>query len=490
MAAHHYALWIDGARRETPDRREIVSPYSGQVVASASQAGHSDVEDTLAATARAFEEYRRVSRGLRGRLLEAMAVGLQARRAELVERIALEAGKPRDLADGEVGRAVLTFRLAADEARRLGGEIVPVDQDSAGSAFLPASVSWVPRGPALAITPFNFPLNLVAHKVAPCLAAGSTVILKPPPQAPGAAMILVEVFEEARKEVSGAQERVPAAAMQVVHGSNDAVGRAIADPRVRTVSFTGSHQGGLAVQRLALGKNVVLELGGNAAVIVHSGLTDAELAFAADRCAFGGYAYAGQVCISVQRVFVHRAAGVRFRELFLSAISRLKVGDPLEAGVVVGPLVDAGAADRVCAWIDEARAGGAKVLMGGAEQRSGRYVPPTLLEGAPRHSRIVAEEVFGPVVVIEDYDDFAEAVRLANDSRYGLQAGVFTRDAALVQQAIERLEVGGILVNDVPTYRADAMAYGGFKDSGLGREGPRFAIEHYSERKTVLQRRL
>lgn len=469
--------WEDGRA----EAREIRSPFSGEKVAQADQADEAQLERALAATEEAFRAFRKSSAYVRSRLLATIAQGISARRQGITDSIVLEAGKPRQLADIEVGRAVQTFTLASEEAKRMGGELIPVDLDASGRAYGAAASRWVPRGPVLAIAPYNFPLNLVAHKVAPSLAVGCTVVVKPAPQAPGAATILAEIFERAAREVSDAREQIPSAALQLVNASNAVVGRAVTDPRITTLSFTGSDKVGWVLQQAAVRKKVALELGGNAAVIVHS---DADLQRAAARCAFGGFAYGGQICISVQRVFVQREAVERFTELFLAEVRQLKVGDPALEDTVVGPLIDAAHADKVSAWIDEAVRGGAEVLVGG--ERRGNLIPPTVLAGARESDKVASEEVFGPVVVLETYDDFSQALAAVNRSRFGLQAGVFTDSSRLIRQASEELEVGGILINEIPTYRADNIPYGGVKESGLGREGVRYAMEELCERRTVV----
>ncbi len=392
-----------------------------------------------------------------------------------------EAGKPRTLSEVEVSRAVQTFTVASEEAKRLGGEVVPMDWDAGGRAYSPAVSMLVPRGPVLAISPFNFPLNLVAHKVAPALAVGAPILVKPAPQAPGASSILARIFEESAQAVSDASEQVPLAALQWVQASNEVIARAVQDPRLPVLSFTGSDRVGWSLQQQALRKRVLLELGGNAAVIVHS---DADLARAATRCAYGAFAYAGQICISVQRIFVQESVLPKFRGLFLAEVAKVRSGDPADPATLVGPIIDSGQADRILAWIDEAKRAGARVLVGGG--RSGNVVAPTVLEDVASDQKLVCEEAFGPVATVSSYRDFSEAVSLVNSSRFGLQAGVFSESAKLIRMASEELEVGGILVNEIPTYRADHMPYGGVKDSGLGREGLRYAMEELCERRTVV----
>ncbi|MDE2511353.1 MAG: aldehyde dehydrogenase family protein [Elusimicrobia bacterium] len=480
MSQHR--LFIGGRWEEGATRREIRSPFSGAAVASAHQASPEQMERALSCAAASFLEFRRVSRCGRARLLSALSRGIESRRAEFVESIVAEAGKPRTLADAEVTRAAGVFALAAEEARRLGGEVVPVDIDAAGRAYAPAVSTWVPKGPVLAIGPFNFPLNLIAHKVAPALAVGASVLVKPPPQAPGAARLLAEVFEAASEDVSDSRETIPSGALQVLSAANDVVSTAVSDPRIAVLSFTGSDKVGWLLQEKAIRKKVVLELGGDAAVIVAE---DADLERAAARCAFGAFAYAGQVCISVQRVLLQKSISARFTELFLTATAKVASGDPGRRDVLAGPLIDAAAADRVMAWIAEAKAGGAKVLAGGT--RAGNMIAPTVLTGVPATAKLSREEAFGPVALLSEYADFDDALAAVNSSRFGLQAGLFTDSESRVRRAAEELEVGGLVVNDAPTYRADHLPYGGVKDSGLGREGVRCAMEECCERRVVVR---
>ena len=476
-----HKLFIDGCWEDGASSREILSPFSGKAVSRCAQASAEQLERALAAAQTSGKLFRKISRFGRSRLLAAMARGIEARRADIVEAMIAEAGKPRTLSDGEVSRAIVTFTIAAEEAKRLGGEVVPVDVDSAGRAYAPAVSHWAPRGPILAIAPFNFPLNLIAHKVAPALAVGASVIVKPPPQAPGAARILAEIFEAAAAEASDAREKIPLAALQVLSAANDVLAKAVADPRISILSFTGSDKVGWMLQEKAARKKLILELGGNAAVIVEA---DADLARAAARCAFGGFAYAGQVCISVQRILVRGDVAAHFTELLLAETAKIACGDPARPDVLVGPLIDAAAADRVLAWIEEARRDGAKVLCGGT--RAGNVIAPTVLTGVKPTAKLSCEEAFGPVVVVDAYGALDEAVAAVNSSRFGLQAGLFTDGAAAIRRAAEELEVGGLMINEVPTYRADNMPYGGVKDSGLGREGVRYTMEEYCERRTVV----
>ena len=481
MSVRDYGNWISGEWRRSELFREIFSPSTGKQIARRSEIDDLLLEKAIASAERAFIRYRRISRATRSKLLLAMVRGLETRRAEIVQTMVEEAGKPWLLSDAEVGRAMTTFTVAAEEAKRLVGDVLAVDIESSGRAYDDAISYWVPRGPVLAISPFNFPLNLAAHKIAPALACGASVILKPPPQAPGATVILAEIFAEAAKQVSDSREIVPLDAFQLVHASNEVMALAIADSRLKTLSFTGSQAVGWKLQALAVRKKVVLELGGNAAVIVDE---TADLKRAAARCAYGAFAYAGQVCISVQRIFVHEKVRAPFESFFLEEVGRVRCGDPTDHQVICGPIIDSKAADRLMSWIDEAKHSGARVLAGGTRKEN--LIAPTVLSDVPRDQPIVANEAFGPVVVLESFRDIGEAIRAVNDSQFGLQAGVFTSSILSVQQAKDELEVGGILVNEVPTYRQDSLPYGGVKESGLGREGLRYAMEDFSERRTVV----
>jgi len=479
-----HLLWIDGAWRESTRTHTIKSPYSGRIVAVAEEADDGLVEVALTAAKAAQNRFRKASRHARSRLLAAMARRIEEERARFVASIVDEAGKPQGLAEAEVGRAITTFTVGAEEAKRYGGEVFPIDIDAGGRAYDPATSLFVPRGPVLAITPFNFPLNLVAHKVVPALAIGAPVLIKPAPQTPGAVRLLAEVFEAAANEVSDARDTIPLAALQTIYAPNEVASRAIRDPRVAILSFTGSAAVGWMLQGLARGKRTVLELGGNAAVIVDA---SADLVRAAARVAYGGFAYAGQVCISVQNVWVDERVEAAFRGFLLEEVARIQAGDPRVEGVLVGPVIDGKAAERICAWIDEAQKSGANVLCGG--KRDGNLVQPTVIDKPSEALSVVREEVFGPVLNLHSYREIGEAIEGVNRSRYGLQAGVFTDSLKVSRRVTEDLEVGGIMINEVPTYRADHMPYGGVKESGLGREGVRYAMEEYSERKTIISYR-
>jgi glyceraldehyde-3-phosphate dehydrogenase (NADP+) len=378
----------------------------------------------------------------------------------------MEAGKPIRDSLVEVDRAALTFRLGAEEAERLGGEVIPLDLIASSKGRIGITRRY-PAGPVAAISPFNFPLNLAAHKLAPAIAAGCSIVLKPPSKDPLTMLTVAEIVEEA-----GA----PAGSVSILPMSRELGDRLVADDRFAVLSFTGSPAVGWPMKARAGKKRVVLELGGNAGVIVDR---TANLDWAVRRITFGAFSYAGQVCISVQRILVHDDVFDVFVERLRSAASALRLGDPLDAETDLGPMVDAKAVARTQAWVDEAVAAGARVLLGG--HADGTFFPPTILADAPLDAKVCSEEAFAPVVVLARFSDFDAAMAQANDSRFGLQAGVFTNDLGNAFRAFDGLHVGGVILNDVPTYRIDHMPYGGVKDSGLGREGLRYAIEDMTE---------
>jgi glyceraldehyde-3-phosphate dehydrogenase (NADP+) len=452
----------------------VTAPYGGRVLARLVAGDAADLAAALAGARRAQRELARLPRHARSALLETTSRLLQGERNALARLIARDAGKPVTLAAAEIDRAVTTFRLAAEEARRFGVAAFPADGDPRGEAMR-ALVERVPLGVIAAIAPFNFPLNLVAHKVAPALATGNAVVLKPPPQAPLAAFRLAELLTDAG---------LPPGGLQVLHLPIPLAERLATDPAFAMLSFTGSARVGWHLKAIAGRKRVLLELGGNAAVLVHS---DVEaLPALANRIAWGAFAYAGQVCIKVQRLFVHAPLFRRFSRLLVEAARRLPAGDPRQRETVLGPLIDAASLTRVQAWIAEAIAAGAKILLRG--RRRGPLLGPTILTEVTPEMKVWSEEVFGPVLTIMPYRTWSEAIRLANDSQYGLQAGIFTHDARRIDAAFRGLEVGGVVVNDIPTLRLDHLPYGGVKGSGFGREGVRSAMEAMTEERLLLQR--
>lgn len=446
---------------------DVTSPATGKEVGTTFRPSERAVERALSAARDVFPDSRRMSGHRRAALLRGIAAGIEKRADSLAGMIVREAGKPIRSARGEVSRSVMTFTEGAEECTRLYGEVLPLDVSQAAEGRL-GIVRYFPLGPVLAITPFNFPLNLVAHKIAPAFAAGCPVVLKPSSEAPLTALMLTEIIEEA-----GA----PQGMLSVLPASGGEAGALARRPEIRKVTFTGSAEVGWGLKAAAFDKKVTLELGGNAAVIVHEDWDDLE--GAVSRIAIGGYAYAGQVCISVQRVYVHRSIFDRFTDAFLGAVGKLTVGDPLSEETDVGPMITEKEAIRVETWMNEAADGGARILTGGA--RNGTFYDPTIITGARPGMKVVDEEVFGPVTALFPYDDFEEALAAVNDSRFGLQAGVYTRDIRNVMRAFEELEVGGVVVGDIPTFRVDRMPYGGVKASGYGREGLRYAIREMCE---------
>ncbi len=449
----------------------VTAPYDHSVLAVLSEAERSDAEVAVESAVQAFAATRRMSSQQRASILREIAQALTNRREEFARTICQEAAKPIKTARVEVDRAINTFQIAAEESTRIYGEYLPLDTlDSTAGRW--GIVRRFPLGPVFAITPFNFPLNLVAHKVAPAIAAGCPIILKPAPQTPISALLLAEIIDDTSW---------PDGALAVMPLSNESAGMLVSDERIKLLTFTGSAAVGWQLKNQAGKKRVTLELGGNAGVIVHK---DADLEYAVHRCVAGGFSYAGQTCISVQRIVVHHDLFEEFKTRLVEGVRKLKCGDPMQESTDVPPLIREQDAVRVAQWIDEAVEAGAKLLCGG--KRNGSLVEPAVLTETTPNMRVNNAEVFGPVVTVEEYETFDEALNLINNSEYGLQAGLFTRDAVLIQTAFEEIEVGGLIVGDVPTFRVDQMPYGGVKNSGLGREGLRYAIEDMTERKLMV----
>src|SRR5277367_1316850 len=464
-------FFVDGKWIEEGDLVEIRAPYDGSVIGSVFQGRREHAEAAIAAAVKAFGTTRRLPAFERQRVLRRVSENITERKQEFARTMAQEAGKPIKAARTEVERAIFTFNVAAEESTRIYGEYLPLDwqEFTAGRWGI---VRRFPLGPISGITPFNFPLNLVAHKVAPAIAAGCPLVLKPAPQTPLTALLLAEAVQQAGWPDGG---------LNVLPLSNEDAGLLVTDERIKLISFTGSAAVGWQIKNHCGKKKVVLELGGNAGVIVHS---DADLAYAADRCVVGGFSYAGQTCISVQRILVERSVCGKFTDLLLEGVKKLKIGDPLDESCDLGPLIRESDAIRASDWIQEAVRGGARLLCGG--QRQGPMLEPTVLTGTRSEMKVNCQEIFAPVVTVEPYDDFNQALKQINNSPYGLQAGLFTRDAKLIFNAYEELEVGGLIAGDVPAFRIDHMPYGGVKDSGLGREGLRYAIEEMTEPKLLV----
>ncbi len=466
----NYPYWIAGQFRDSPERWPVTNPYNNETVGVTSLASDADVALALAAAAAAFEETRRAPAYRRAEWLFRISDGIRTRAEEMARMISREAGKPISDARTEVGRAIQTFQIAGEEAKRMLGEMLPLDL-MPGSEGRIGLTCRMPIGPILGISPFNFPLNLVAHKIAPALASGNTIILKPAPKTPLTALCLAEVISAAG---------VPEGAVNIFLCTNNQAERMLTDSRIVMLSFTGSAAVGWSLKEKVPKKRVLLELGGNAGVIIQA---DADLAHAARRCAVGGFAYAGQVCISVQRIYVQETVYDRFIQQFVPQVTSLKSGDPLDENTAIGPMISSEAALRVASWIGEAIGQNARLLCGGT--CSGRFIAPTVLADTTPTMCVNAQEVFAPIVTVTRYDRLDMAIDQVNGSPYGLQAGLFTQNIQDIFHAFHRIEVGGLIVNDVPTYRMDHMPYGGMKESGVGREGVRYAIEEMTELKLM-----
>ena len=465
--ANDHPFYLAGRWERSSEPLLVTNPWDGSAVGSTWLANEAQVEQATAAAVRTAAIMRDLPAYERGAILARAAAVLARRRDEIGRILAAEAGKPIRDALTEVDRAAMTFQVSSEEARRIGGEVIPLDLAPHGRGRI-AIVRRFPIGPVAAISPFNYPLNLSAHKLGPAVAAGNPVVLKPATRTPLAALFLSSALEEAG---------LPAGGLSVLPMSRPLGDRLVTDERFKLLTFTGSSAVGWAMKARAGKKKVILELGGNAGVIVDE---SADIAWAAKRVASGGFVYAGQSCISVQRVYVHRGIYGEFARQLIARVTALVVGDPLDPSTDIGPMIDAGEVDRIEAWVSEAIAGGARVLTGGRRISQSAYAP-TVLEGVPETARVCSQEVFAPLVALYPFSDFDEAVSAVNRSRYGLQAGVFTNDLPHTLTAYERLETGGVIINDVSTYRIDHMPYGGVKDSGVGREGPRYTIEEMTE---------
>jgi acyl-CoA reductase-like NAD-dependent aldehyde dehydrogenase len=461
---------VGGEWVETGEWLEVRSPYSGDVVGRVAKAGAEETRRAIDAAEQAMREPLPAHK--RAEILVRVAMALGRRHDEVARVISEEAGKPMKAARVEAKRAMSTYTFAAVEARKLAGEIVPMDAAQAGEGKLGFTLRR-PIGVVAAISPFNFPLNLVAHKLAPALAAGCAVVLKPASQTPLSALLLAELEDEAG---------LPPGWLSVVAGPSAEIGDVLLeDERVRAVTFTGSGAVGWGLKERAPRKKVNLELGNATPVIVAA---DADVDAAAKAMAANAFAFAGQSCISVQRIYVERPAYDGFLERFVPRVDDLRLGDPADEETDVGPVIDQDAKERILEWIEEARAAGAEILSGGEEQDG--LIRPTVIAGAGPELKISCEEVFGPVVTVNAVDSLDEALELANSTRYGLQAGIFTSGLDTALRAAHELEFGGVVINEAPTFRSDQMPYGGVKDSGNTREGPAFAVRELTEERLVV----
>jgi len=468
-----FKMYIGGRWVDSSDGRkmEVRSPYGKKLLGTVPMATQADVDAAVGAAAAAGPVMAKMPAFRRSEILRRTAELLKASERDMAHTISAEVGKGLKFALGEVRRAIETFTFAAEEAKRIHGETVPMDAATGGQNRFGFWIR-VPIGVVAAIAPFNFPLNLVAHKVAPAIAAGCTVVLKPASTTPITAVRLLELMIEAG---------LPEGALNLLTGGGSTVGTWLTqDPRVAKVSFTGSPAVGRTIIKNAGLKKVTMELGNNSATVIEA---DADLDKAVPACVTGSFANNGQVCISVQRIYVHRDIYDAFKTRFVDATKKLKIGDPEDEGTDIGPLILDNEAERVENWVNEAVLQGARILTGG--KREGGLIPPTVLETVTPEMKVVCEEIFAPVVSLIPYDDYEKALAMVDDSQFGLQAGIFTGDLKKALQAVERLNVGGVIINDVPAYRVDHMPYGGNKDSGIGREGPRFAIEDMTTIKMV-----
>lgn len=467
-------FWVAGSAETGAETFEVRSPYDGEVAAVVGVPTPDQVEKAVAAAHAVRREASQLPAHTRADALATVSARLMERGEELARLITAESGKPLKWSRVEVSRAVSTFRWAAEEARRFSGELQRLDT-SPGADGRIGLIRRFPRGPVLGIAPFNFPLNLVAHKVAPAVAVGAPIVVKPAPKTPLSALVLGELF---------AETGLPDGMISVLTVPNDRAGDLVADPRLPVVSFTGSGPVGWSILDAQPRKHVTLELGGSAAVVVCADYA-ADLDRAASRCATFANYQGGQSCISVQRVIVARPLYDEFVATLVKHVEALRTGDPRDGATDVGPLIDLAAAQRVGGWVDEAVRAGARVLTGGS--RDGTTYAPTVLADVPTDAKVSADEVFGPVVAVSSFDDVDGAFAMVNASRFGLQAGVFTHDLQTAFRAHRELDVGGVVIGDVPAFRADQMPYGGTKESGIGREGLRFAMEDYTyERVMVL----
>lgn len=457
----------------TGEFQVILDKYQGTEIGKIPQASEEQMEAAIVAANEAFEITKKWSAGKRAEMMQKLYDKLKERKDEFINIIINEGGKPRSYATNEVDRSLTTLRLAVEEATRFGGEVVPMDW-GAGEGKT-AFTKRFPIGVIACITPFNFPLNLVMHKVAPALATGCTTIIKPAPQAPMSCLAFAALMEEVG---------YPAGAINVLVCDIPVAEKLVKDERVAKLSFTGSDKVGWYLKSICGKKKVTLELGGNASVIVDE---DVNVESITDLVAKGAYLYAGQICISTQRIFVHAKVFDRFQSAFIASIQKLKVGDVQDNEVLVGPVIDKGHLNRINDWVQEAKQKGAQVILGGAVLSDQHNIyEPTLITNSNSSMKVAAEEVFGPVAVFEKANSFEEAIKMTNDSKYGLQVGVFTNSLKNFKYATEELEVGGVIMNNIPGFRIDHMPYGGVKDSGLGREGIKYAMEEMTEGRLIV----
>jgi len=473
-----YPLYLANEAKSPNQDLAVTDKYTGEVATRVAQADAATIDAGIAACVEAAEPMARMAAYERQAVLAHCVTRFQERSDELALALCIEAGKPIRDSRGEVTRLIDTFRIAAEESVRMTGEVQPLDISPRAKGY---QGMWkrVPIGPCSFVSPFNFPLNLAAHKIAPALAVGCPFVMKPASRTPLGALIIGEVL---------AETALPKGAFSILPAHREGADLFTTDERLKLLSFTGSPEVGWDLKARAGKKKVVLELGGNAAVIVDQDIRGPDLDDAVERIIFGAFYQSGQSCIGVQRIIIHASVYEELRDRLVAKTKTLVMGDPKDEATFIGPMIDEKEARRLEGWIEAARAGGAKVLCGGG--REGAMLEATLMEGVGREAKLYAEEAFGPVAILSRFDDFDAALDEVNDSRFGLQAGVFTRDLFRMMRAWDRLDVGGVVIGDVPSYRVDNMPYGGVKDSGLGREGVRFAMEDMTEiRNLVIRRR-
>jgi acyl-CoA reductase-like NAD-dependent aldehyde dehydrogenase len=475
MLRESYPLFLGNEPIEPNADLVVTNKYTLEPATRVARADADMIEEAIAAAAAAFEQMRKMPSYQRQAILNHVVTRVEERHEELSRALAIEAGKPIRDSRGEVTRLVDTFRIAAEEAVRIGGEYLPLDISARAEGY-EGICRRIPLGPCAFITPFNFPMNLVAHKVAPAIAVGCPWMLKPASATPIGAIILGEIL---------AETDLPQGAFSVLPCSGAQAGPLVEDERIKLLSFTGSAEVGWGLKGRAGKKRVCLELGGNAACIVDE---DADLDFAADRITIGAFYQSGQSCISVQRVIAHQKVYDELKKKLVDRATELKMGDPLEEDTFLGPLITEGDAKRLEAWTGEAVASGARVLCGG--KRDGVFFEATYLESVDRQQKVSCQEVFGPLATLQPFETFKQAVEIANDSTFGLQAGAFTKNIDHALYAFNELEVGGVVINDMPSFRVDSMPCGGVKDSGFGREGIRYSMEEMTELKLLVLNKL
>ena len=467
-----YDIYVGGSFQKTGEILPVVNPYDGQVFAETSLGGEGELEAAIDKAQSVEKTMRDLSSFQRYDILNHISKELIRKKDHLSRILAQEAGKPLIYATAEIDRSAQTFLVAAEESKRLPKEYISLDWSPAGIKK-EGIIKYFPLGPVAGISPFNFPMNLASHKIAPAIAAGCPIVLKPASATPLSTLELASIVDETS---------LPKGALSIIPMNRTTGKKLVTDERFKLLTFTGSPEVGWQMKREAGKKKVVLELGGNAGVIV---CESADIDFAVKRCLIGGFAYSGQVCIHAQRLVVEKSVFDEFTEKFVKEAKKLKSGDPLDIATQISVMIDEPNAGRVETWIQEALQGGAKRLCGG--ERKDSFIAPTVLTNTKAFMKVNCLEIFGPVVTVEPYADFEEAIRLVNDSPFGLQAGVFTNRFDEISKAFNHLNVGGVIINDVPTFRVDHMPYGGIKDSGLGREGVKYAIYDMMEPKILVQ---